>query len=88
MWVPSRFIRSEEDDAGGDAWEVRLARRYYAKLFREYAIVDLSRYKARTRLCWGLFSCPHFVRLPKLVPVAFSRPPLMGLLPANTLPNS
>ena len=27
---------------------MRLARRYYAKLFREYAIVDLSRYKARS----------------------------------------
>ncbi len=24
---------------------MRLAKRYYAKLYREYAIVDLSRYK-------------------------------------------
>ncbi|KAL4855321.1 hypothetical protein ACK3TF_004070 [Chlorella vulgaris] len=39
-----RFIRSEEDDAT-DSWEVRLARRYYSKLFREYAVADLSRYK-------------------------------------------
>lgn len=39
-----RFIRSEDDDAA-DSWEVRLARRYYSKLFREYAVADLSRYK-------------------------------------------
>ena len=39
-----RFIRSEEDDVG-NTWEVRLAHKYYAKLFKEYAIVDLSRYK-------------------------------------------
>ena len=41
-----RFIRSAEDDAD-DSWEARLARRYYAKLFREYAIADLSRHKVR-----------------------------------------
>ena len=40
-----RFIRSEEDD-GEDTWEVRLAKQYYQKLYREYAIVDLSRHKA------------------------------------------
>ena len=28
-----------------DSWETRMARRYYAKLFKEYAIADLSRYK-------------------------------------------
>ena len=27
---------------------MRLAKRYYAKLYREYAIVDLSRYKVNT----------------------------------------
>lgn len=37
-----RFIRRPEDDAP-DTWEVRLARRYYDRLFREYAIADLSR---------------------------------------------
>ena len=42
-----RFVRSEEDDSS-DSWEVRMARRYYAKLFKEYAIADLSRYKVRT----------------------------------------
>ena len=38
-----RFIRNAEDDAE-DSWEARMARRYYAKLFKEYAIADLSRY--------------------------------------------
>ncbi|KAL4444099.1 hypothetical protein ABPG75_011836 [Micractinium tetrahymenae] len=47
-----RFIRSEEDDAT-DSWEVRLAKRYYSKLFKEYAIADLSRYKeGRVGLRW------------------------------------
>ena len=52
-----RFVRSEEDDSS-DSWEVRMARRYYAKLFKEYAIADLSRYKVRilciTKLCTQL----------------------------------
>lgn len=39
-----RFLRSEKDDQS-DSWEVNLAKRYYAKLFKEYAIADLSRYK-------------------------------------------
>lgn len=38
-----RFIRRPEDDAPG-TWETRLASRYYARLFREYAVADLSRY--------------------------------------------
>ena len=44
--VSCRFIREEAEDAEAeDRWAVRLAKRYYAKLYREYAIVDLSRYK-------------------------------------------
>ena len=39
-----RFIRDEADDKK-DTWEVRLAKRYYSKLFKEYCIADLSRYK-------------------------------------------
>ena len=43
-----RFIRSEEEDAAAeDRWALRLAKRYYSKLYREYAIVDLSRYQVR-----------------------------------------
>jgi len=37
------------DDSGSDSteetWEQQLARRYYDKLFKEYCIIDLSRYK-------------------------------------------
>ena len=33
------------DPEQGLSWEVRLARRYYEKLHREYALADLTRYK-------------------------------------------
>lgn len=39
-----RFIRTEDDDVE-NSWEQRLAKRYYDKLFREYCIADMSRYK-------------------------------------------
>ncbi|AEE83542.1 folate-sensitive fragile site protein [Arabidopsis thaliana] len=39
-----RFIRSEEDDLD-PSWEQRLVKRYYDKLFKEYCIADMSRYK-------------------------------------------
>ncbi|EFH46524.1 predicted protein [Arabidopsis lyrata subsp. lyrata] len=39
-----RFIRSEEDDFN-PSWEQRLVKRYYDKLFKEYCIADMSRYK-------------------------------------------
>jgi len=35
----------DEDESGEDSWEVQLARKYYDKLFKEYVIIDLSRYK-------------------------------------------
>lgn len=35
----------DEDEKGEDSWEVQLARKYYDKLFKEYCIIDLSRYK-------------------------------------------
>lgn len=68
-----RFIRSDAEDAAGDPWEVRLARRYYAQLYREYAIADLSRHReSRLGLRWrtqrevvagkGQFSCGAVVR--------------------------
>jgi hypothetical protein len=37
-----RFIRSAADDAQGGL-AARLARKYYDRLFKEYAIADLSR---------------------------------------------
>lgn len=41
-----RFLWDEEDaDIEILSWEQRLALRYYRKLFKEYCIADLSRYK-------------------------------------------
>ncbi|TMW44953.1 hypothetical protein DOY81_009970 [Sarcophaga bullata] len=41
-----RFLwDGHSESAGEDSWEVRLAKRYYDKLFKEYCIADLSRYK-------------------------------------------
>lgn len=37
-----KFIRTVEDDAALSAADLRLARRYYDRLFKEYAIADLS----------------------------------------------
>ena len=47
-----RFIRCEEDDLER-SWEHRLAKRYHDKLFKEYCIADMSRYKEnRIGLRW------------------------------------
>lgn len=34
-----------EDDEVADSWEKQLAKKYYDKLFKEYCICDLTRYK-------------------------------------------
>ncbi|XP_005413551.1 PREDICTED: protein FRA10AC1-like isoform X2 [Chinchilla lanigera] len=39
-----RFLRNEEDEMEM-TWEKRLAKKYYDKLFKEYCIADLSKYK-------------------------------------------
>ncbi|XP_068875792.1 protein FRA10AC1 isoform X10 [Aphelocoma coerulescens] len=39
-----RFLWNEEDEADMN-WEKRLAKKYYDKLYKEYCIADLSRYK-------------------------------------------
>ncbi|VDP88879.1 unnamed protein product [Echinostoma caproni] len=38
-----RFLWSEKDEPA--SWSERLAKRYWDKLFKEYCLVDLSRYK-------------------------------------------
>eukprot|EP00742_Colponemidia_sp_Colp-10_P007230 GILJ01007770.1.p1 GENE.GILJ01007770.1~~GILJ01007770.1.p1 ORF type:complete len:239 (+),score=30.47 GILJ01007770.1:72-788(+) len=38
-----KFIRTEADETG--TWEATLAKKYYDKLFKEYCVADLSRYK-------------------------------------------
>lgn len=41
-----RFLWDDEDDAANqDSWEIRLAKRYYDKLFKEYCIADLTRHR-------------------------------------------
>lgn len=65
-----KFIRDEDEDAacGETDWRVRMSVRYYRKLFREYALADLSRYQeGKLGLRWrtemevvagkGQFSC-------------------------------
>ncbi|KAM6415434.1 protein FRA10AC1 homolog [Rhynochetos jubatus] len=39
-----RFLWNEDDEADMN-WEKRLAKKYYDKLYKEYCIADLSRYK-------------------------------------------
>ncbi|XP_025094440.1 protein FRA10AC1 homolog [Pomacea canaliculata] len=39
-----RFLWSDDDDAD-ITWEKQLAKKYYDKLFKEYCLADLSRYK-------------------------------------------
>lgn len=57
-----------DDDKEADTWEKQLAKRYYDKLFKEYCICDLSRYKEnKVAMRWrtetelvegkGQFSC-------------------------------
>lgn len=42
-----RFLWDDDEDGenNADTWEKRFAKRYYDKLFKEYCIADLSRYK-------------------------------------------
>jgi protein FRA10AC1 len=42
-----RFLRTDEDDDALSSWEAKLARRYYDKLFKEYCVCDLSRWRER-----------------------------------------
>lgn len=42
-----------------DSWEKQLAKRYYDKLFREYCIADLSRYKENKVGRMHLGTCAH-----------------------------
>lgn len=49
-----RFIWNEDDDPES-TWEKRLAKKYYDKLFKEYCISDLSRYKEnKVALRWRI----------------------------------
>lgn len=49
-----QFVRDDNtDEQYCDDWKVRMARRCYDKLFKEYAVIDLSRYQeGRYGLRW------------------------------------
>lgn len=41
-----QFVRDDNEDSKTfTSWEIRMARKYYDQLFKEYAIADISRYK-------------------------------------------
>jgi protein FRA10AC1 len=40
-----QFVRDEEEDSKNQTWERRMAMKYYQRLFKEYALADLSRCK-------------------------------------------
>ena len=64
-----QFVRDDEEDAKqSSSWEVRMARKYYSLLYKEFAIADLSRFtEGKVGLRWrmekeviggkGQFSC-------------------------------
>ncbi|RUS24661.1 folate-sensitive fragile site protein Fra10Ac1-domain-containing protein [Jimgerdemannia flammicorona] len=39
------FIRNPDEDGSSVTWEQRVAKKYYDKLFKEYAICELKYYK-------------------------------------------
>lgn len=45
------------DDETPETWEAQLAKKYYDKLFKEYCICDLSRYKENKVGTRYLFIC-------------------------------
>lgn len=48
-----KFLWQEDDVA--DTWEKQLAKKYCDKLFKEYCICDLSRYK-ENKVSWRIFN--------------------------------
>lgn len=44
-----QFVWDDEDES--DSWDKRLAKNYYDKLYKEYCVADLSRYKENKVVC-------------------------------------
>jgi len=40
-----KFIRTDTEEEASNNWEVRIAIKYYNKLFKEYCLADMSRFK-------------------------------------------
>jgi hypothetical protein len=54
-----RFVRDDAEDTRllASSWEARLARKYYDRLFKEFALADLTRYRSgHIGLRWRLES--------------------------------
>ncbi|KAI0955604.1 hypothetical protein AcV7_006226 [Taiwanofungus camphoratus] len=41
-----KFLRDEDDEQRQLSWDAQLAKKYYANLYREYAVCDLKHYKS------------------------------------------
>jgi protein FRA10AC1 len=53
LTITYRFVREADENDTEISWEQRIAKRYYEKLFKEYAICDLKRYKeGRIAMRW------------------------------------
>jgi protein FRA10AC1 len=53
LTITYRFVREADENDTEISWEQRIAKRYYEKLFKEYAICDLKQYKeGRIAMRW------------------------------------
>ncbi|KAJ3327942.1 hypothetical protein HDU76_010862 [Blyttiomyces sp. JEL0837] len=79
-----KFLRDEDEDSEESSWEQRVAKRYYDKLYKEYCLANLERFKeGKIALRWrtqkevvegaGQFTCGN-LRCP--TPRGPSAPPL------------
>jgi len=64
-----RFLWDEGDTP--ESWEAKLAKKYYDKLFKEYCICDLSRYKENKVIIFWLHTFVHLDRGLPEIPSAF-----------------
>ena len=49
-----RFLREDDEQDKSASWEEQIAQKYYASLYREYAVCDLKHYKSgnvRSTIC-------------------------------------
>lgn len=44
--ISSRFLRDQHDDGSTKSWNEQLAEKYYANLYREFAVCDLKHFKS------------------------------------------
>ena len=62
FWAPkylnsvssSRFLREDDEKADSETWDEKMAAKYYASLYREFAVCDLKHYKSGEVCMFGL----------------------------------